>query len=502
MENQRKSFTQIILKNSVWNFVTAFIDKVGALIFLIIISRFLMPEGFGLYSLVLAIAFIFSTFADLGMNSALIMYVSDSIGKNKKSLAAAYYRFILKTKFIFTLSASLIIIFLSYPISHLIFKNPQMFFPLLVSGFYIFVLSFESLYTSLFFAINQVKYISIKELLSHILKIIFSLIALFLLASSYHVTGIFVSLMLASLLTILFIVHYLKKISPFIFSEKKYEPIDKIRVLKFLSYLSLLSVSAAFFSYVDLIMIGMFISDPKYAGFYSAASKLVFSVAGIFSFANILLPIFTQIKKNRLKDAFNKVFKYTMMLAVPVAFGLAVLGRYFIRLIFGYDYLPASYPLGILALLLIPGIVFGLFMSMLSAKEKLKKLTHLFIFINVLNIVLNYIFINWFLRYSLLWATVGAAISTVICWYIYFAGALFIMHRCLKIEIKISHLIKPIIASFVMALSIYYASLLFKDITLASGILLVFLGIAVYLVVLCLIKGISWKDITDLKISK
>jgi len=500
MQQQSKSIKQDTLKNSLWSLSTTFIDRIGALIFSIILARFLMPEGFGNYSLVLAIAFIFLTFSDLGINSALVRYFSDSMAKNKKNLAAAYFKFIFKVKFIFTLSVSLILIFLSYPISNLIFKEPNLFLPLFISGFYIFIFSFEGFFSSLFLAINKVRYISLKEIISNFLRIIFSLLVFFSIASMYHVLGILIGLTLTSIVVVLFILYYIKKFIPFLFSHEKKIKIDKIKIIKFISYLSLLSASAVFFSYVDLIMIKIFIFDPQYAGYYSAASKLVFSIAGIFSFTNILLPAFTQIKKNRFKSAFEKVFKYSMILTIPATFGLAILGKYFIKLIYGASFLPAQIPLTILSFLIIPGIADGLVMTNLSAKEKLKELSILFIFINFINIILNVVFIKIFIKYSLIYATFGAGLSTVICWYLYFFFSLLILKKNLNIRINYSSLIKPMVASIIMCVSIYSFMNFIKDINLFSGMLLVLFGMIAYFIVLFLIKGISIKDIKYLNV--
>jgi len=81
---KKERLRQRVLKDSFWNISSNFLGKVGALIFTIILARFLLPEGFGIYSLAISIALIFMTFADLGVNQTMLRYVSSEIKENKK----------------------------------------------------------------------------------------------------------------------------------------------------------------------------------------------------------------------------------------------------------------------------------------------------------------------------------------------------------------------------------------------------------------------------------
>ena len=104
-----------VINTSIWNLIYSIIQRIGALIFTIILARFLFPENFGIYSLVISIAFIFMTFADLGIDNVLIRYLSS---EKKKS---AYFRYIFKIKFLFSSIVSLALLIFAYPIS-LIYK--------------------------------------------------------------------------------------------------------------------------------------------------------------------------------------------------------------------------------------------------------------------------------------------------------------------------------------------------------------------------------------------
>ena len=68
------SVTESVLKNSIWVFLLAALTKIGGLVFTILLARFLLPEGFGTFSLVLAIVFIIIAFGDFGIDRALMVF--------------------------------------------------------------------------------------------------------------------------------------------------------------------------------------------------------------------------------------------------------------------------------------------------------------------------------------------------------------------------------------------------------------------------------------------
>ena len=80
-----ENLSNIVIKNSGYMFLSNLILKFGGLIFTIIIARILLPELFGIYSLVLSIITIFIVFANLGIDDTLLRYSSLFIGKNNIS---------------------------------------------------------------------------------------------------------------------------------------------------------------------------------------------------------------------------------------------------------------------------------------------------------------------------------------------------------------------------------------------------------------------------------
>ncbi len=487
-----------IVKNSFWSFWTSFVNRVGALVFTIILTRFLLPEGFGIYSIVLSIAMIFYTFTELGTNNALKRYVSYALSRERKKVYS-YYSYLLRIKLTLAFITSCFVFLLAYPISYYIFKNTALFVPLLVSSLYIFIMAIESFYASIFYSIEKTEFTTLRYALEQILRIGFAVGIFIFVASSSQVAGLFITFTLVSSILLFMNLFYLKKLSPIIFIKNSAE-IDKRRIRKFINFLIIASVSGVFFTYVDSILLGFFL-EPQYVGYYRAAYSLVLGVAGILSFSTpVLLPFFTKINKKGVKFLFNESFRLLSIILVPSVFGLIILGRFFVRMFFGYPFLPSVVSLHILSFLVFPVVFINMFLSLFSAKEKTNISAKLIICTSVLNVVLNLVFILLFLRISPIFATVGAALATTISWFFYFIGFVYESKRNMGITVPFKSLSKPFFSSIIMSIFLIIATSLIKDMNLFLGIFVVLAAAAVYLIVLIMLKGITIKDLNLLKI--
>ncbi len=487
-----------LIKNSFWSFTSLIISRLGAILFTVILARLLTPEHFGLYSIVFSTAMIFHTFADLGINQALLRYLSYAISNEKKKVYS-YYRYLLRIKFLLSLGSALLLLALAYPLSKYIFTNNAIFLPIIVSAVYIFILAFENFYTQLFYVAEKIEYLSIKEAINQSLRIIVTLPVLYLVASSYKLVGVFSASVLVSLIVLCFIVFYGKKLVPEI-RGKSIVAIDKSKVRGFVGSLTIISISSIFFMYADSIVLGIFL-QPEYVGYYKVASSLIFGLINIAAFPTIiLLPILTKLNPRNKALVFNNVFRYIAMFSFPAMLMAIVLGKYILRLFFGYTYLQSYLPFVFLSFLIFPVVSINLFSSLFSAKGKPQILARLILFTCVLNIILNILFVKLLLIASPLWAATGAAIATLLSWSFYLFSMVHLAKKEFNLKIPIKNIIMPIIASLIMALAIYFVLPLIKDMTLFSGLAIALFGVAVYLFIMILIGGIAKRDFNTLKI--
>lgn len=491
-----EGISEQIAVNSFWNFLVIFFARLGGLVFIIIVARFLLPESFGLYNLALSVSLILITALDVGINQTLMRYIAEALGKKKKELASAEFKYLLKLKLSITLGLAILLILLSYPLSFFVFKKPALFLPLLFSSIYILSYSFGSFYNVYFYVIKKVDYISKKQFIFEISRIVGVLLLFLFVAREYYIIGTIGILSVTMFFATLYLIYNLKKLSPYIF-DRSNEKVEKKRIFKFFIYLGIIGSFLVIFGYVDIIMIGSFL-DAEYVGFYTAGLALVAGIWSFLNISNILLPVFTQMKDHDLHAAFNRVFKYLTILAIPSIFGIFALGRYFINIIYGSEYLPAVLPFYILSILVLEIPLIHILTSLFSAKEKPKYVIKLVVIATLMNIILNYFLISSFLKVSADYAIMGAAIATLTSQTFYLFGLLIYAKKELKIKLHFSYLIKPIIASVIMmAILLFLNSML--DVNLLIGILEIILGVVIYFSIMILIKGVEKTDIHLLK---
>jgi len=493
LKKEKYPLRKKIIADSIWNLGATMIARLGGLIFTIIAARLLMPEGYGQYSLALSIAIIFMTFADLGINQALMTYVSLEIDKNKKK-AAAYFHYLFKIKVILATIVSMVILLSSYPLANFIFKKPELFPLLVILSFYAFFLIISGFFESSLYIKNKVRYITIKEAIFQFLRLITFILVVYFVSKIYYVVGAIFGLTIAAFFNLVVIFLFYRK-TFYLEKPEDYEQyLDKKRILKFIGFLTIANLSSAFFSYIDIVMLGLFVSSEN-IGYYKAAIGLIFAIAGTLSFSGIFLSVMTKIKKKNIQGAFDKIINYLLVLLIPAIIGLIMLSKYIFVMIYGYAYLPAASLMILLAPLLFFMAFVSLFLNLLSSREKTKEFAFFTLFCTVLNIILNYAFIKFFLQYSQLAAIRGVAIATLISWIIYFFGTLIISQKQVNVHFNYKLLIKPILASIIMGIFLYTFNKITLDMTPLIGLFEVAIAVLVYFIVLILIGGVRKEDL-------
>jgi len=320
---------------------------------------------------------------------------------------------------------------------------------------------------------------SIKEFLHQSVRIILAFFVFYFVTSSYQIIGIIMALILTTLVMIIFVIYYTSKLIPNIYKKPK-QDIDKKRIRKFLGFLTIASISSVFFSYIDSLMLGFF-TPAEFVGYYRASFSLVFGVIGLASFSNLIfLPVFTKLKKEQTCRVLNSAFKYISLVSIPAVFGVFILGKYFVKILYGQSYLPASLSLQFLSFLIFPAVSIGLFLSLFSAEEKPQIFAKLIIISSIINIILNYVLIKSFLSISPIWATAGAAIATLISWIFYFISSVYAIKKDIHISLSLKPVVKPLIASILMSAAILLIMHKISDINLFTGALIIAIGFLIY----------------------
>ncbi|MEN9625892.1 MAG: hypothetical protein RL557_220 [archaeon] len=488
----KDTVTEDIALGGFWNFLLTFFARIGSFFFVFVVAKYLLPENFGIYSLAVSIALIILITIDAGINQSLLKYVSEALNKKNKKLATANFRYLFKVKLIVTFSVGIFLIIFSYPLANNIFHKPQLFLPLIFSSFFILVNSIGNFYSSYFYVIRQLKYITYKQIIFEVLRI-FGVLGMFLIVSRQHyIIGTFGVLIISMTIAILFLFYHLRTISPFLFEEST-TVVDAPQMLKFSLLYSVIGSLLILFGYIDMIMIGIFL-EASYVGYYTIALAFMTGIWGFLNLSHILLPIFTKLDDIQIHREFNRLFQYISILAVPAIFGILALGKYFLIFI-DARYLPAEMPLYILSVLVFIVPLIETLTPLFSARDKLKIIAYGVIIAMIVNILLNYFLITSLLRISESMAMGGAALATVVSQLFYLFILVFYSKKFFNVRLQLSRIIKPLLASLIMFFPLLYINTFVEDFTLFLGIAEIILGFALYFLSLFLIKGIDKVDV-------
>lgn len=482
-----------LLGNSFQQFISTLIELFGGLIFTIILARVLQPELFGVYSLALTITLFLMAFSNMGINEALLRYISLNSSKKRLPKASSYFLYLTKLKLYVLIFFSLILLVFAKPLS-IFYNNPQLFLILIFSSFYLFLFSFLRFFSSLFFAFKKVKYFTFTNLIFHLSKLLFIPIIL-LIPVSLKIETVFLILSFSSLLSILYMFLIVAKNYKFLVKRSIEVSKEEKKVLyHYLKYLWIGSLSSIILMYLDILMLGYFVK-ATYIGLYRVAFSLVSSAGALLSFSGVFYSIFTSYENEKLENAFNRVFYAISILALPMSLGLSLISKPFIVFLFGYSYIEAYFPLIALSFFIFISTIGDLFLTLFNSKGK-SKITAYSIFISTLfNIVLNLILISYFLGFGEIYTTIGASIASVVSRLALVIVLLKYTKKEINIHVDFMRLKKPIISSLIMVLYLFtFNKIFYGNLNLYLGIVEVTFAILIYFAVLYLLKGIKKED--------
>jgi len=237
----------------------------------------------------------------------------------------------------------------------------------------------------------------------------------------------------------------------------------------------------------DILMLG-FMKGEEVVGWYNAAYKLIFLVlAFIPIFINVIFPLMSkyyQESREKLETLISSSTRLLTTIALPLGIGGTLLARPIIGFLYGENFGP-----GIIGFQILIWSVVIIYMrctyeqSFLACDQERRYLFGV-ILGAITNIGLNIALIPYF-------SLKGAAIATVISEFV-FSGYMFSYFRIVSRRQMVKYPLKPFIAAALMGFVVYYAAKfnLFFSISM---------GIVSYLVFILLLKGITLKEIVELK---
>ncbi len=491
---KNKPLSQVALENSSYSLMLTIILKFGGLVFTILIARLLLPELFGIYSLALSIATIILSFTDLGVDNTFLRYFSGSLGEKNKLKSRAYFKYLIKIKSILLFSFVFLILLFARFISYNIYNKPLLFLSIIFVCLFVIMESLTSFLGNILIASKDLKSLPLLTTLNQALKIGLSVLAISLVNYEFKVPGLFIAFAISGgiYLILMFSIAY-KKNKDFLIG--KTGDIDKKTVNTYLRYMAVSSLSLAFFASLDILMLGKFV-PVEYLGYYRVSSSLILTIASLFSLSTIFIPIFTQINDERFVRGFKKTLRYILLLSIPATAGVIFISKYLIKAIYGNEYLLGTIPLCFLSILILTTPLIGLYSMIFQSKEKPRLVSNAILISLLTNILLNLLAIYVF--DNPLYKIAGVALATSLSRILLLVFLMISSKREFNFSIRGVGLKAPIFGTVIMSLFLIIFNEL-VNMNILFGIMEIFLGVAVYFLILILMKALNKEDILLLK---
>lgn len=385
-----------IIKNFGVLFVGNSISKIIGFFSLILTTRYLGVENFGILSFGIAFVGMFNVLFTLGLNPLLTREIS-----RNKAIASKYLGNVITIK-----------LFLAGVIFCLIFIIMKIigFNEIKVKIVYIITLStiftsFSETFYSIFQAYEKMEYQAISQVLSSIL----------MLSGVYVATKCNFNIVNFAFLYVY--VNFLVLFYVLITCKNKFTPFTLKLDIKFMKEVFKLAIPFAvsafilnFYTRIDITMLSYMHGD-KAVGYYSSAWRLIeifTTIPAIYSTALFPAMSFYYVSSMEdLKNLYKNSFRLLFLLVIAIQIFVIVFADFLIPFLYGKEFTYAIKVIQILIWVLFP-IFFNFLLGNLIAAINRQEMTVIFSFIGLLfNVFLNIILIPPF-------SYIGASISTLV----------------------------------------------------------------------------------------
>lgn len=384
-----------VSKNYIYNLVYQILVLIVPLITTPYLSRVLGAENIGIYSYTLSIATYFILFGSLGValyGQREIAYVqNDKYARSKKFFEILLMRFI-------TLGISLIIFYFTFAQN----GNYSTYYKILILE----ILA-NSIDISWFFqGIEDFK----KTVIRNTIVKIISIVLIFLLVKTKNDLKIYfiiyvVSNFLGNITLWISLPKYVKKIN--------FKELNIFKHLKPTIALFIPQIAIQIYTILDKTMIGIIVENKAEVGYYEQAQKIVKILLVIAtSLGTVMVPrmanTFANGDNKKLKEYMNKSFKFVLMLAFPLMFGIISVSAKFVPIFYGEGYDKVIFLINIISpIIVIIGLSNVIGTQYLLPTKCQKEFTISVTLGAIINLILNMLLITQY-------QSIGASIATVL----------------------------------------------------------------------------------------
>lgn len=467
------SLKRKVAQNTIVQIVGKFVTTLLGVFALLLMTRYLGPEGFGQYTTISSFLMFFGILVDFGLTLVTAQMLAEPNIDTDKTISNLFtVRFF--SALIFLGLAPLLVFFFPYP---QIVKTG-----VAIATFSFFLISLNQILVGLFQKKLRMDKVVIAEIIGR--STLLALIIIIIMEKRdllAIVSVVVVSSIINFSILFLFSFKYAKIIFAFDFKIWK-KIFHKSWPLAFGIAFNLIYFKA------DTIILSIYRSQTE-VGLYGAPYRVLEVALSVPTmFMGIILPIIANFWLVKNFTNFEKVLKmsfdFLMILAVPMVIGTLILAKPLIVLIAGPSFSPSGDILKIL--ILATGIIFAgtFFGHIIVAIEKQKQMIWAYFLTAMLSLIGYLIFIPRYSYFGAAWVTVfsESLIALIGFWVVW---------RATKIKFSLLIFGKTLLSGFIMAVFIYFFNGL-------NFFLLILGGGFIYFSSLYLLKGFSKEMILEI----
>jgi O-antigen/teichoic acid export membrane protein len=396
-----------LLKDSAIYMSGSIIVQILGFIGLVSLMRFLPVAEYGKYTYIIEFISIFAFFSDGGFTQHIIKESSQNPGSEDKIYSKAQSAQLL-------ISGTMLVLILS--ISYAV-NTITDFYYLSVFGLSVVVSAWFSPMLAILIASGRKDLIFYKDVSLSVIRIVFILLGIYFKASfSYF---IFLGFLNGIVLLILYLYirgqQDFKRILNF-----KLSIADSFGFIRHGFLFTILMAANVIYSKIDIIMLEKMIGSVE-VGYYSGATKFIYPF--MFISSAFMTAIFPKLAKHsEEKDKFRNIqitaVYYLGGIGIFLSISLYLGAEIIFQLFFGDKYDNSISIFKILVWFLAIVFLYGPISNSLVAKNRIKFLAYLNLFMIILNVVLNFILIPDY-------GAKGAAMTTIVCEILILLGTVF-----------------------------------------------------------------------------
>lgn len=463
---------QTVAKNSIWLLVGDILGRLLKLAIVVVATRELGVEGWGIFSYGLAFVGLFFLLGDFGINTFVTKEMSkDDEGKHKYLATAIIIR--LFFLFIFFLAA--------------ILAGPHL--GKIELGFsLILVLATFSIFESVrefAMSVNRSRQRMEAEGFSKVLiNLSITILGILLLSNSAEPLSLAMAYMLGSIIATIYILWVIRRELKNI--KWKFSKEDFKVIYSFSWPIVIMGFFGILFS-LDTIMLGQMKSATE-VGLYTTGQRIIAlssMIPGLIAVS--ILPIFSRHENDPVRAGaiFEKIMTILLALGIPITIGGIFFSRDILALMFGPEFLAGTFVLQILMVSVLASFPNIILTNLIFSKSLQKTFIAVTIFGVLLDIGLNF----WLIP---IYGAAGAAASTVLAELLIMGANWRKMKKFVPFSV-LPKLGKVVIASVVMTLGI----ILLKT-TEIHFIVVIILAIGIYGLVLHFLREPIFKEMLSL----